>query len=232
MNETLCEKKNITIFTVSDFDLCFESLIFDRNRMVNSVTYYFPGNSTFEPLSVQWNEFMNPSRYLNVRMSIQYFKYKEKYCIKQGIPYLPFLIKRLTLTFFLPFSFCLHIIHIHISVHGKCLTAKNISLLQDQQFLKLNLNQNLTFLLFLHDQNFFFVSHNPQSPSHALKINMSEIIQEDEQPWVFTQWINVVKKIKYNRNQSPCVDDPNYSFSFCLVEYIVKSTNCTVRFRL
>ena len=79
MNETLCEKKNITIFTVSDFDLCFESLIFDRNRMVNSVTYYFPGNSTFEPLSVQWNEFMNPSRYLNVRMPIQYFKYKAKY---------------------------------------------------------------------------------------------------------------------------------------------------------
>ena len=66
MNETLCKKKNITIFTVSDFDLCFESLIFKSNKMVNSVTYYFPGNSTFEPLSVHWNEFVNPSRYLNV----------------------------------------------------------------------------------------------------------------------------------------------------------------------
>ena len=66
MNETLCKKKNITIFTVSDFDLCFESLIFKSNKMVKSVTYYFPGNSSFEPLSVHWNEFVNPSRYLNV----------------------------------------------------------------------------------------------------------------------------------------------------------------------
>ena len=120
-------------------------------------------------------------------------------------------------------------IHIHILVHGKCLIAQNIGLLQDQQFLKLNLNRNLTFLIFLHDPNFFFVSHNPQSPSHAVRINMSELFQEDKQEWVFIQWINVVKKMKYYRNQSPCVNDPNYSFSFCLIKYIVKSTNCTVR---
>ena len=61
---------------------------------------------------------------------------------------------------------------------------------------------------------------------------MSELNQEDKHQWVFFQWINVVKKIKYNRNQSPCMNDPNYSFTFCLIEYIVKSTNCTVRHQI
>ena len=95
----------------------------------------------------------------------------------------------------------------------------------DNQFLKLNLNMKFKFQVFLHDPNFFYMSHNPESTTQAIKVNMPKLIKSG---FVFEQWIKAVKHIKYNRNLSPCVAELNYSFKACLNEYIVHSTNCTV----
>ena len=45
---------------------------------------------------------------------------------------------------------------------------------------------------------------------------------------IVQQWIYAVKNVKYNREQAPCVEDINYSFTSCIIDHIVKSTNCTV----
>lgn len=112
-------------------------------------------------------------------------------------------------------------------VHGRCIATKqNIGFLADYQYLKLNLNKNFKFRVFLHDPNFFYISHNPEGVTQAIKIDMPELVTKGG--GVFEQWIKVVKHFKYNRNLSPCIADPNYSFTACINEYIVYSTNCSV----
>ena len=38
----------------------------------------------------------------------------------------------------------------------------------------------LTFVIFFHDQDFFFLSQNPQGPTDkGLRVNMPELRQED-----------------------------------------------------
>ena len=111
-------------------------------------------------------------------------------------------------------------------VHGRCISTKqSIGFLADYQWLKLNLKVNFKFRVFLHDPNFFYVSHNPEGVTQAIKVNMPELVSKGT---MFEQWIKVVKHFKYNRNLSPCIADPFYSFTACINEYIVYSTNCTV----
>ena len=112
-------------------------------------------------------------------------------------------------------------------MHGRCISTKqNIGFLADYQWLKLNINMNFKFRVFLHDPNFFYISHNPEGVTKAIKINMPELVTKGG--GVFEQWIKVVKHFKYNRKLSPCIADPSYSFTACINEYIVYSTNCTV----
>ena len=67
MNETLCKRKNITILSVSNLDLCIESLTSERNDIVKSLEYYFTNNSTFKTASVNWIEFFNPSMFIFIK---------------------------------------------------------------------------------------------------------------------------------------------------------------------
>ena len=114
-------------------------------------------------------------------------------------------------------------------VYGRCLFVEDLGYLEDYQFIKLDLNPERKFIVFLHDPNFFFFSLNPESaPLIKLYLNMSELKTSRETRNVAQQWINAVKNIKYNRKQSPCVDDVDYSFTSCLIDHIVQSTNCTV----
>ena len=91
------------------------------------------------------------------------------------------------------------------------------------------------FQIFFHDPRFFFFSLNPLSlPMINLKINMPDLIPDTTinastgfKP-IVQQWIYAVKNVKYNRGQAPCIEDINYSFTSCIIDHIVKSTNCTV----
>ena len=89
--------------------------------------------------------------------------------------------------------------------------------------------------MFLHDPRFFFATLKPLSlPLINLQINMPDfipntMINKSGVTPVAQQWIHAVKNVKYNRKQAPCVDDINYSFTSCVIDHIVKSTNCTVR---
>ena len=111
----------------------------------------------------------------------------------------------------------------------------NLGHLRDNQFLKFNLRSDKKIQMFLHDPRFFFVTLKPLSiPMINLKINMPDyipdtIINKSGVTTIAQQWIHAIKNIKYNRKQAPCVDDTNYSFTSCVVDHIVKSTNCTVR---
>ena len=52
--------------------------------------------------------------------------------------------------------------------------------LHQNQFIKLNLNMNLRFLILFHDPNFFFLSNNPHSTTEtALAIDMNELNRAD-----------------------------------------------------
>ncbi len=62
MTESLCGRVNITVTTVTEFELCLDNLIYERNEIVESVEYDFAQNSMFEPISIQWLEFFNPSK--------------------------------------------------------------------------------------------------------------------------------------------------------------------------
>ena len=120
-----------------------------------------------------------------------------------------------------------------ISVYGKCLFVHNLGFLRESNLFKLYLNNNLSFLVFLHDPNFFYVSQNPESaPSVIIHLNMeTDLGSLTRDKLKGLQWIYAVKNIKYNRKASLCVTDTKYSFKSCLIDYIVKSTNCTVSFK-
>ena len=62
MTESMCGRVNITVSTVTEFDLCLNNLIYERNEIVESVEHYFDHNSTLEPIAIQWLEFFNPSK--------------------------------------------------------------------------------------------------------------------------------------------------------------------------
>ena len=107
--------------------------------------------------------------------------------------------------------------------------------LREYQFIKFNIKSDKIFQIFFHDPRFFFFSLNPLSlPMINLKINMPDLIPDTTinastgfKP-IVQQWIYAVKNVKYNRGQAPCIEDINYSFTSCIIDHIVKSTNCTV----
>ena len=65
-------------------------------------------------------------------------------------------------------------------MYGRCLSLQDIVNLRENQFIKLNLNMKLAYVIFFHDQDFFFLSQNPQGPTDkGLRVNMPELRQED-----------------------------------------------------
>ena len=117
-------------------------------------------------------------------------------------------------------------------VFGRCLFVNDLGRLRDDQFIKFNLKSDKTYQIFFHDPKFFLFSLNPLSvPLIKLKINMPDLIPDTNFTGfapIVQQWINAAKNVKYNRKKAPCVEDINYSFTSCIIDHIVKSTNCTV----
>lgn len=121
-----------------------------------------------------------------------------------------------------------------ILVFGRCLFVKDLGHLRDNQFIKFNLKSDKQYQMFLHDPRFFVFTLKPLSvPVINLNLNMPKLIPDKINNSGVTpiaqQWIHAVKNVKLNRKQAPCVEDINYSFTSCIIDHIVKSTNCTVR---
>ena len=122
-----------------------------------------------------------------------------------------------------------------VLVFGRCLFVNDLGRLREYQFIKLNLKFDKVFQIFIHDPRYFFFSLNPLSlPLINLNIDMPDLIPEKMinessgfKP-IVQQWIYAEKNVKYNREQAPCVEDINYSFTSCIIDHVVKSTNCTV----
>ena len=198
----LCTNVNVTIKNVSDLDLCLELVTFKEAEIIDGLELYTVTNSTIVQYPVQWKQFFHPSK-LNA------------YLLGKVID------KISSYSLFLVF--------------GRCLFVNNLGRLREYQFIKLNIKSDKTYQIFFHDPRFFFFSLNPLSlPLINLKINMPDLIPDKTikastgfKP-IVQQWIYAVKNVKYNREQAPCIEDINYSFTSCIIDHIVKSTNCTV----
>ena len=89
------------------------------------------------------------------------------------------------------------------SVYGRCLSGEKIANLHENQFIKLNLNMNLTFLIFFHDPDFFFLTQNPQGTTEPpLRAIMPELRMEDNMTrHTLHRWITLLsiqpKTLKY-----------------------------------
>ena len=70
MTEEICRRVNVTVTSVSEFELCLKSVTHKRNEIIESIEYYL--NSSFAPISVQWLEYFDPSKiFLEYDMNIQ-----------------------------------------------------------------------------------------------------------------------------------------------------------------
>ena len=71
----------------------------------------------------------------------------------------------------------------YILAYGRCLFVQNIVDLHEKDFIKLNLNMDLTFIILFHDPDFFFLTQNPQGTTEeGLSVQMQELLQEDKIP--------------------------------------------------
>ena len=63
--ENVCRSLNIQLNSVSDLNACYKNLTnnYKGDDFVKSTELYFVDNSTFVPVSVHWNQFLNPRNY-------------------------------------------------------------------------------------------------------------------------------------------------------------------------
>ena len=97
--------------------------------------------------------------------------------------------------------------------------------LKDQLFI--GLNTNLTYVVYLHDAEYFLMNENPTStPSIHRRFTTSA---EKTTGWFYK--LSLVEVNMLNLPKSPCVEDPNYSFLSCVRRSIaskVRENNISV----
>ena len=76
----------------------------------------------------------------------------------------------------------------------------------------IGLNTNLTYVVYIHDAEYFLMNANPTStPSIYRKFTTSA---EKTTSWFYK--LSLVEVNKLNLPRSPCVEDPSYSFLSCV----------------
>ena len=96
---------------------------------------------------------------------------------------------------------------------------------KDQLFI--GLNTNLSYVVFIHDADYFLMNNNPTStPSIHRKLTTSA---EKTTSWFYR--LSLVEVNKLNLPRKPCVEDPSYSFLSCVRRSIaskVRENNISV----
>ena len=106
------------------------------------------------------------------------------------------------------------------SFFGKCQMSRNLGPVPEGDAIKVVLNKSLEYRIFLYDPNFFYPSFNPKAtPRIHLSVSSKSLL------FIHTERISSL-----NRIQSPCIDYGKLEFTFseCIVKYIVKHTGCKV----
>ena len=103
---------------------------------------------------------------------------------------------------------------------GKCQMSRNLGPVSEGESIKVVLNKTLEYRIFIYDPNFFYPSLNPKTtPRIHLSVRSTSLL-----------FLHTEKISSQDRKQSPCTDygTQGYTFSECIVKYIVKQTGCKV----
>ena len=95
--------------------------------------------------------------------------------------------------------------------------------------LQIALNANLSYLVFIHDPNYFLFNGNPK----AIPGEMRRLDTYRTKPKNWHYRLELVEVNKLNLPAAPCNDDPNYNFVSCVrksiamkVQLEIKSVKC------
>ena len=86
-----------------------------------------------------------------------------------------------------------------------------------------SLLKNFTFLIFVHDENFFFYNSNPLGPPINYQTFQGPLEKNHYQELTLT------KQTKLNLDRQPCEDNPAYSFNSCIKETLSKQVSAASR---
>ena len=103
---------------------------------------------------------------------------------------------------------------------GKCQMSRNLGPVPEGESIKVVLNKTLEYRIFIYDPDFFYPSLNPKTtPRIHLSVSSTSLL-----------FLHTEKISSQDRKQSPCTDygTQGYTFSECIVKYIVKQTGCKV----
>ena len=103
-----------------------------------------------------------------------------------------------------------------VTVFGKYFTfntPKSITLNQDY-CMTFTLVRNFTYVVFVHDKDFFLHNSNPLSPP----INYRSFSGSTEKNHY--QELSLTRQKKLNLDQRPCDEDEDYSFTNCIGKYV------------
>ena len=81
------------------------------------------------------------------------------------------------------------------------------------------LYHNLTYRVFVHDQNFFLIYAKPKA-FPGLNIN------KDFRKSIFILSIGLTEHLDMNTESSPCKEDPDYKFMQCVRKSLVRKVGC------
>ena len=57
--KSICKERDILINNVSDLNLCYKNLTYEKDDIIKSIELYSQHNSTFQPFSGHWDHFLN-----------------------------------------------------------------------------------------------------------------------------------------------------------------------------
>ena len=86
----------------------------------------------------------------------------------------------------------------------------------------LNLNENLTYTMFLHQPDFYRFAFNPATMPIVQKIISSKEIGKK----YFGFFLELVRREQLNRAESPCNPDPDYTFNGCIKQSLSDIIGC------
>ena len=84
-------------------------------------------------------------------------------------------------------------------------------------------NSKLKYQVFIHDPDFFFPTRNPKAhPGFFVSLPKSE----EASNLMYIQNMEIIEHRNINLKKNPCIENPEYSFSACLKDAVIRSVGC------
>ena len=91
--------------------------------------------------------------------------------------------------------------------------------------LQIAINANLSYLVFIHDPDYFLFNGNPK----AIPGEMRRLDTYRKKPKTWHYRLELVEVNKLNLPTAPCNDDPNYSFVSCVRKSIAMKVQLEIK---